>query len=358
MTYSDTPGGGSMGGTGVVRWKATGKVRSLVWDGEDLVDRVDGGRRWTSDGVEHLSGRLYAYPFDRAVVSPSGRYTVAYTERGTKALLLDGQRIVRELNRSYYHAKDFDYPMALGALADGREVLVHCPDSYEVIEIEDVATGERLTHGERTPSDVFHSRLAVSPDGKHLLSAGWLWSPFGIARVYELERALAEPAVLDGEGLLPSWSWVDAEIEAAGWLDGDRLAVATGEDEAGDDDEDDPATLGPRQLGVWSLSEQRWLHRHRLEGPAGTLIGHGEGVVALYEHPRLIDVASGAVLAEWPEVEVPRRVGSYGVKHVPTPVAALHPDGSRLAVAQTDGIAIIALPQPASCTSPPESFSR
>ncbi|MEV6331412.1 hypothetical protein [Streptomyces sp. NPDC051909] len=341
-----------MGSTGVVRWKATGKVRSLAWDGEDLVDRVDGGRRWTSDGVEHQSGRMYAYPFDRAVVSPSGRYTVAYTERGTKALLLDGQRIVRELDRSYYHAKDFDYPVTLGALADGREVLVHCPESHEVVEVEDVATGERLTQGERLPTDVFHSRLAMSPDGKRLLSAGWLWSPFGIVRVYDLERALTEPAVLDSEGLLPSWSWVDAEIDAACWLDGDRLAVATGEDEGdegdegddGDDDGDDPATLGPRQLGVWSLSERRWLHRHRLELPAGTLIGHGDGVISLYEYPRLIDVATGAVLAEWPEVGVPSRVGSYGVRHVPTPVAALHPDGSRLAVARPDGIAIIALP--------------
>lgn len=336
-----------MGSTDVVRWKATGTVRSLVWDGDDLVDRTDGGRRWTSDGVEHPSRRRYAYPFDRAVVSPSSRYTVAYTERGTKALLLDGERIVRELNRSYYHAKDFDYPVALGALSDGREVLAHCPEAYDVIEVEDVATGERLTHGERTPADVFHSRLAVSPDGKHLLSAGWLWSPFGIARVYDLERALTEPTVLDDEGLLPSWSWVGAEIDAACWLDGDRLAVATGEDEGDDqdeDDEDDPATLGPRQLGVWSLPERRWLHRHRIELPMGTLIGHGDRVIALCGHPRLIDVATGAVLAEWPQVGVSRRVGSYGVTHVPTPVAALHPDGSRLAVAQPDGIAIIALP--------------
>ncbi|MER5477413.1 hypothetical protein ABT026_10560 [Streptomyces sp. NPDC002734] len=332
-----------MGNTDVVRWKSTGEVRSLVWEGDDLVDRADGVRRWTSDGVEHPSGCVYAYPFDRAVVSPSGRYTVAYTERGTKALLLDGERIVRELNRSYYHAEDFDYPVALGALSDGREVLAHCPEAYEVIEVEDAATGERLTHGERTPTDIFHSRLAMSPDGKHLLSAGWLWSPFGIAQVYDLERALAEPAVLDDEGLLP-WGGLNAEIDAACWLDGDRLAVATGEDAADDDDEGDPATMGPRELGIWSLSERRWLHRHRLELPMGTLVGHGDRVIVLCEYPRLIDVATGAVLAEWPEVGVSPRVGSYGVNHVPTPVAALHPDGSRLAVAQPDAIAILALP--------------
>ncbi|WP_128983692.1 hypothetical protein [Streptomyces roseicoloratus] len=293
---------------------------------------------------------MYAYPFDRAVVSPSGRYAVVYTERGTKALLLDGQRIVRELDRSHYHAKDFDYPLALGSLADGREVLAHCPDAHEVIEVEDVATGERLTRGERTPMDVLHSRLAVSPDGTRLLSAGWLWSPFGIARVYDLEQALTEPAVLDDEGLLPSTSWRDAEIDAACWLDGDRLVVAAGEDEDedGEDGEDEPAALGPRQLGVWSPSERRWLHRSRLEIPAGTLIGRGDDVVALYAHPRLIEAATGTVLAEWPEVGLSPRVGSYGVRHVPTAVVALHPDGSRLAVAQPDGIAIISLPRPVS----------
>ncbi|MCX2179120.1 hypothetical protein KV205_01045 [Streptomyces sp. SKN60] len=106
--------------------------------------------------------------------------------------------------------------------------------------------------------------------------------------MYDLERALTEPGVLDGDGLLPWRSWADAEIYAACWLAGDRLAVATGEDE-GEEDEDDPATLGHRQLGVRSLSEQR---------------------------------------------------------HVPTSVAALHPDGSRLAVAQPDGIAIVTLPPP------------
>ncbi|MEU1617356.1 hypothetical protein ABZ479_08625 [Streptomyces sp. NPDC005722] len=345
-----------MGSTAVVRWKATSEVRSLMWDGYDLVDRADGGRRWTSGGVEHAPGLVYPYPFDRAVVSPSGRYTVVYTERGTKALLLDGQRIVRELDRSRYHAEDFDYPVALGTLADGREVLVHCPEHYEVIEVEDVATGERLTRGERRPRDVFHSRLAVSPDGRRLLSAGWLWSPFGIAWVCDLESALTEPAVLDGDGLPDLGNGVDAEVDAACWLDGDRLVVATGEE--GFDEGDDPATLGPRQLGVWSFPERRWLHRHPIELPIGTLIGHGERVIALYGYPRLIDVVTGTVVAEWPEVEVSPRVGSYGVTHVPTPVAALHPDGSRLAIAQPEGIAIITLPPPPSAPSPEGTSTR
>lgn len=322
--------------------KVTAEAQSLVWNGDDLVDVVGGGRRWGPDGVEQPASVIHGFPFDRSVVSPSGRYSVVYAERGTKALLLDGDRLVRELNRSYYQADAFDYPVALGALQDGREVLVHCPDEYNVLEIEDAESGERLTGGERDPKDVFHSRLEVSPDGTRLLSAGWFWHPYGVVEVFDLASALTDPAVLDGRGVLPLDPGIDAEVVSACWLDGDRLAVATGGESR--DDEETPA-LGPRQLGVWSLSVRRWIHRSRVDFCIGTLIARGDTVISLYGHPRLIDVTTGAVVAEWPTVEVPRRDGSYGVTHIPTPVVALHPDGTRLAVAQPESIAIITLPE-------------
>ena len=94
-----------------------------------------------------------------------------------QALLLHDGELIRELNRSHQQAGAYDYPIALGALPDGRQILVHCPDAYNVLQIEDAATGERLTAGPREPRDVFHSRLAISPDGQHLLSAGWYWQP-------------------------------------------------------------------------------------------------------------------------------------------------------------------------------------
>ncbi|AZP18949.1 hypothetical protein EJC51_24500 [Streptomyces aquilus] len=330
-----------MGGVLIVV-EVTEEAQSLVWDGDDLVDVVGGGRRWGPDGVEHPGPVNHGFPFDRSIVSPSGRYSVVYAERGTKALLLDGDGLVRELNRSYYQADVFDYPVALGALQDGREVLVHCPEEYNVLEIEDAESGERLTVGERRPKDVFHSRLAVSPGGTHLLSAGWFWHPYGVVEVFDLTSALTDPAVLDGQGVLPEDPGIDAEVASACWLDGDRLAVATGE-EPHDEEETTPA-LGRRQLGVWSLSGRRWIHRSKVDFALGTLIARGDTVVSLYGHPRLIDVTTGGVVAEWPTVEVPRRDGSYGVTHIPSPVVALHPDGIRLAVAQPDSIAIITLP--------------
>ncbi|MEV1062810.1 hypothetical protein [Streptomyces sp. NPDC050263] len=323
--------------------KTTEPVRSLVWQGGDLVDVV-GGRAWNRDGAERraATGRGSEFDkFDRCVVSPSGRYSVVYAERGADALLLEGAIPLRELTRDSYHDEDFDYPVALTALPDGREILVHCPEEYNVLQIEDAASGQRLTPGTREAKDVFHSRLSVSGDGRRLLVAGWVWHPYGIAEVFDLEAALTDPAVLDGHGVLPMEPGIDAEVVSACWLDDDRLAVATGEEFL--DDEDVPA-LGPRQIGVWSLSGRAWVHRSSVDFEVGTLIAGGGRVVSLHGHPRLIDVRTGEVLEEWPEVAIPRREGAYGVTHIPTPVAALHPDGTHLAVAQDENIALVRLP--------------
>ncbi|MGW6709336.1 hypothetical protein ACWGDE_31240 [Streptomyces sp. NPDC054956] len=323
--------------------EATSGPKSLFWEGDDLVDPVGGFRRWTPDGRDHGRRFTFRFPFDRAVRSPSGRWTVVHEERGTKAVLLDGVRMARELNRSHYHAEDYDYPVALGALPDGREVLVHCPEEYNHLVVEDVATGERLTPAERDPKDMFHSRLAVSPDGRRLLSAGWVWHPFGEVWVFDLAEALAGAAELDGWGRVSYPEGVEGEVVAACWLDGARVAVATGDESL---DEEAPVTLGPQEIGVWSGAEERWTHRSRLGFTAGTLLAcGGDRVVSLCGHPRLVDATDGTVVAEWPEVPVPRRVGSYGVTHVPTPVAALHPDGTRLAIALETGIAVLDLPQ-------------
>ncbi|MFJ4185046.1 hypothetical protein [Kitasatospora sp. NPDC089509] len=320
-----------------------GGVRSLAWDGADLVDPAGGGRRWRPEaGTAEPAFDDFGPAFDRAVLSPSGRHAVVHEERGTRGLVVDlaGRRVVRELVRAGYRADDYDYPVALGRLPDGREVLVHCPEEYNVLQIEELASGRRLTEGAREDVDVFHSRPAVSPDGRHLLVAGWVWHPYGIAEVYDLAAALTDPAVLDRDGVLPVSSvsdGIDAEVTSACWLDADRLAIAT------TDDDQDLGTEVDR-LGAWSISARRWLHRSALDHTGGVLLGRGSQVVSLHGHPRLVDVATGAVVAQWPEVPVARRTGCYGVRHIPTPVAALSPDGRRLAVAQDEGIALIGLP--------------
>src|SRR5580698_3080289 len=149
-----------------VRIPARG-VQSLVWRGEMLIDWVGGGRQFSVDGEIGHARISYAYPFDAAAASPSGEFSVIYTRLGTTGLILQRGKILREINRSYYHADTYEFPIALIRLETGREVMVHCPDDYNRLEIDDLATGERVSGStSRKPWDCFHARLAGSPDGK------------------------------------------------------------------------------------------------------------------------------------------------------------------------------------------------
>jgi hypothetical protein len=67
-------------------------------------------------------------------------------------------------------------------------------------------------------------------------------------------------------------------------------------------------------------------------------------VITLYGHPQLVDPASGRVVAEWPDVRTSLRRGSYGVTHIPSPIAAVQLGRRRLAVAEPDDIAVIDIP--------------
>lgn len=177
-------------------------VRSLVWDGDVLIDWVAGGARYGLDGEVAAADVCYAYPFDAAVALPSSGFAVIYTRLGTKGLVLQDGKTLREINRSFYRADVYEYPIALFRLASGRAVMAHCPQDYCQLDIEDLATGELLTRSSaRKPDDIFHSRLAASPDGRFLLSAGWLWHPVDCVGLYDIEQALADPTHLDGSGI-------------------------------------------------------------------------------------------------------------------------------------------------------------
>jgi hypothetical protein len=90
-------------------FNATG-IRSLCWRGDELVDWVGGGRAFAADGTERPARVIYGYRFDAATASPDGRFAVIYERLGTKGLLLHDGRIVRELDRSFYHAAAYEYP--------------------------------------------------------------------------------------------------------------------------------------------------------------------------------------------------------------------------------------------------------
>jgi hypothetical protein len=116
------------------------RAASLVWQGDALVDWVGGSR------VIHLDGRCdrpkvnWAYTFDAVTATPGGHFAIIYERTGTKALLLRDGDLLREMNRSFYHANVYDYPVCIWNAGDGRTLIAHCPQDYCRLDIEDANT--------------------------------------------------------------------------------------------------------------------------------------------------------------------------------------------------------------------------
>lgn len=320
-------------------------VRSLVWRGDELVDWVAGGRAFLLDGTLRERHVAYSYRFDAAIGSPSGRYAVIYERLGTKGLLLRDGEIVRELNRSFYHADVYEYPVCLFALADGREVIAHCPDDYCDVVIDDTETGERLTAPETgRQRSFFHSRLAASPDGRFLLTAGWIWQPWDTVLVWELRTApdgqlhFHEP----DKGYQGETEVASAAFTADGHL---LVSAASGADNFFEQDELTAAHLSPMSLGRWNLSTNAWDHLVTAGDEVGTLMPVGDRhVVGFYDCPKLFDLTSGQVVHHWPDLRTGRQLSSIvhhlQPEHQPPPMALDSAHG-RFTVATGERITVV-----------------
>ena len=313
-------------------------IRSLVWDKDSLVDWVDGGQRYGLDG--HITPRAvrYSHIFDAAITSPSGDYVVIYARLGTKGLVLHRGVHVREINRSYYHSDAYEYPVTMVRLPDGREALVHCPDNYNQLEIDDLETGERLTCGDRRDlSDFFHSRLDSPPGGKYMVSAGWMWHPVDDVRAYDLHAALNDPSRLDGHGVkMTAW----ADESSAAFLDDGKLAVVLRgiEGDETDHHESDDQRV---ELRIFDLHTATMLSCVPLDRRAGTIMAIGDRhLLALHGSPRLIELATGKEIQTWPHIDSGTQTSSILSGEKLPPMAFDH-DGQRCAIADSSGITVL-----------------
>lgn len=332
------------------RLRASG-VRSLVFQGDALVDWVAGGRVFGLDGSEQRSRVSYAYRFDSAIACPAGKYVALFERLGTKALVIDARTaaIVREIDRSYYCADAYVFPLALWISAAGRTLLAHCPQAYNRLEIDDLDTGEGLTvAAARHPGDHFHSRLAVSPSGVRLLSAGWVWHPWDFVGWFDVDRALTDPAHLDTPQVAENSLHIGLSEEAsAAWQTDDLLLIGSS-DEREDPDEvaslGDGARLVSPGLAVVDVRCRAVVQSVPLAHPPGIMMPIGlDEVVTFYEHPRLYRLSDGQLLHEWPDLETGKLTGSIQ-HHLPAPPPlAIDARGMRFAVAQSDAIAVLDL---------------
>jgi hypothetical protein len=298
---------------------------SLCWFGDALMD-------WTSGGIVHsLNGNStdpcvrYAYRFDRSVMSPDGRYAVLYEVLGTKGLVLKDGKVLREINRSFYHATAYEYPIALHTLPSGRTLLAHCPEEYCRIELEDAETGQRLTQRQSESPDFFHSRLRFSENGRYLLSAGWIWHPLDSVAVFDVPRALEHPESLDDAAPLETGEWSE-ELHSAAFGAQDTLVLYSSE---------------PSSLGLYSLTERRLLSEAPVEQAVGTMMVMGEHVVSFFEHPTLLELKTGRAVERWTDISTGTQCSSI-MHHLPKlPPLAMDPAGRRFAVGTQKGIEVI-----------------
>lgn len=324
-------------------------VKSLVWCGESLVDWVSGGIVYGLDRTQTDPRVNFAYKFDAAVATSDGEWAVIYERLGTKALLLRDGELVRELDRSFYCAESYEYPICLWRRGK-RALIAHCPEEYNRLEIEDAETGERLTGGERSPGDLFHSRLQMNGAGSHLLSAGWVWHPWDTVALFDVDAALLDGRTLDcPEGSTPETLHLGLTQEGtACWQSNTRILLGGSDDDEAEIAEASKEKTEPRLenrgVAIYDRGLERCVSAFKLGAAPGTMMPLGEThVVTFYGHPRLVCLESGTVIAEWPTLATGRQTSSIILGPELPPSLALDPDGRRFAVATDDGIAVVTL---------------
>jgi hypothetical protein len=331
---------------------------SLVWEGDTLVDWVAGGNRYGLDGTFTPSYTRFSPNFNGVVALPDSRCIALFERRWTKGLLIPnepknpqynqiqlGDRVFsflkmypREINRSYYQAHEYEYPVALYYLPDGRPAILHCPDEYNRLEIELIETGERLTASDsRKPEDVFHSRLLVSPSGRYALSAGWEWHPIDSLYVFDLQKAIEDPSQLDA-GIM-----VVRDAHSAVFLDDDTIAysISTKSSWAV------PGFTEKAQVNLYSIKNGKIVHSIGIDhAPLSLLPTDNQRYVwEVSSHVKLLDLDTGTVVVECPQAIANGSIGAINFTYddFEHPPFALHPDRRRLAVGTKEGIITISL---------------
>lgn len=314
-----------------------GPVRTLVWQGDSLVDWV-GRLIYQLDGSHtQRPGYAYRYKFDATITSPSGEFVVIYERFGTKALLLRNGELLRELNRSYYCAGSYEYPIAFVRLSTGQELLAHCPEKYCQLELEDAATGQCLTRGKtREPDDYFFSRLGASPSGQYLVSGGWIWHPWDVVKLFDVAEALRDPSHLDGGGIKLS---LEGETGPACFGQNDSIIIK--------DSFDNHATPPVEQSHLRSFD----IRSHSLQtdtlpaGPLGEMMAVGnDHVINFHTHPRLINLHTGVIEHEWSHLSTGTSTSSISDNSTRS-ILALDPQNLRFAVVGETAIHVLELKQ-------------
>ena len=325
-----------------------GRVWSLSWSGDTLVDWCYGMRRWDADGNLHNKNFMSAYAFDLAVPSPCGEFVCVAATNQTKGVIRQQEdfKNVREVNRSYYFADSYSYPVVFATLKNGRTVIIHCPEEYNRLEMEDPKSGERIGYRQdatRTNddlADVFHSRLSISPSGKWLMSNGWYWHPFETVELFSVEAAAEDirhfnqpetqapqPSIAQDAKFL-----ADDRIMiryAEGWCDVEGNEISSKEN------------ASTNTVAIWEIGSKSFDSVYHFQQPMGVLMPINDRyIVDLFEHPKLIDLQTAETVETWDSIDSGKEVSCL-TSRKSYPAVALDTVRKRLAIHNNERIDIL-----------------
>lgn len=267
-------------------------MQTICWVDNTIVDYASAGKKYTLDGQVK---ELYKYTFgfgDTAITSSDGQYAFIYQKLGTKGLLLKNGDILREINRSYYCAEVYEYPAAFVTI-DNRTFLVHCPMKYCRLDFEDVETGQIVTDDQdRNPSDYFHSRLEISPNGKYLMSKGWFWHPWNDIRLFDIRKCFDSPEELDKSEIYPN---VGTEICTASFIDENKVLIGSSDEEEMNDELLE--NLPQKHIAIWDIELNQISKPIKIQSEFGNLFAINEKFAwDLFKFPKIIDLETGEIV--------------------------------------------------------------
>jgi WD40 repeat protein len=316
-------------------------LNTMSWLDNRIIDWAYSGKQYFLDGhIEELGSYSFSFPFDSSVTSDNGVYAFIYQKLGTKGILLKNGKFLREINRSYYQANVYEYPVTFFTSGENETFLVHCPTEYCQIDFENIETGELVTKiADRKPSDFFHSRFEVSPDNKTLLSKGWIWHPADFVEIFDIEECLNNPLLLDKSKFKPD---VDAEICVAGFIDNENVLIGSpNENEPFNDEPTDKLING--QIAIWNIKTNEISKPIMPKFKIGGHLFPIDKTYAwdLFEYPKIVDFKTGEIIDKIEDINSGQQISSI-IHHInDLPKIAFNKKTRQIAIAKNSTIEIL-----------------